>query len=53
MKKPPVDDKTFCPLPLLVFYILPCWKFLRISAWTKTFSMLLQENSVGAKNKKS
>jgi hypothetical protein len=41
-KKPPVDAGTFCSPPILVFYILPCW--------SKTFSVLLQENSVKATN---
>jgi hypothetical protein len=28
MKKPPVGAGTFCPLSILIFYILPCWKYL-------------------------
>jgi hypothetical protein len=24
MKKPPVGAGTFCPLPILIFYFLPC-----------------------------
>jgi hypothetical protein len=30
-KKPPVGSGTFCPSPILLFYILPCWKYLPIS----------------------
>jgi len=30
-KKLPVGGGTFCPLPILVFYILPCWKYLPFS----------------------
>jgi hypothetical protein len=30
-KKPPVDSGTFCPSPILLFYILPCWKYLPVS----------------------
>jgi hypothetical protein len=31
MKKAPVDAGTFCPLSVLVFYILTCWKYLPVS----------------------
>jgi hypothetical protein len=31
MKKPPVGAGTFCPLPILIFYILLCWKYLPVS----------------------
>jgi hypothetical protein len=30
-KKPPFDSGTFCPSPILLFYILPCWKYLPVS----------------------
>jgi hypothetical protein len=30
-KKPPVDSGTFCPSPILLFYILTCWKYLPVS----------------------
>jgi hypothetical protein len=31
MKKPPVGAGTFCPLSVLLFYILTCWKYLPVS----------------------
>jgi hypothetical protein len=31
MKKPHVGAGTFCPLPILTFYILLCWKYLPVS----------------------
>ncbi len=31
MRKDPVGAGTFCPLPILIFYIPPCWKCL--PAW--------------------
>jgi hypothetical protein len=31
MKKPPVGAGTFFPLPILIFYILLCWKYLPVS----------------------
>ena len=31
MKKSPVGAGTFCPLSILIFYILLCWKYLPVS----------------------
>jgi hypothetical protein len=31
MKKPPVGAGTFCHLPILIFYFLPCWKYRPVS----------------------
>jgi hypothetical protein len=31
MVKPPVGAGTFCPSPILAFYIPPCWKYLPVS----------------------
>jgi hypothetical protein len=31
MKKPPLGAGTFCPLPILIFYIDPCWEYLPVS----------------------
>jgi hypothetical protein len=30
-EKPRVGAGTFCPLPILIFYILPCWEYLPVS----------------------
>jgi hypothetical protein len=31
MKKSPVGAGTFCPMSILIFYILLCWKYLSVS----------------------
>jgi hypothetical protein len=31
VKNPPVGAGTFCPLSILIFYILLCWKYLPVS----------------------
>jgi len=44
-KKTPVGAGTFCPPPILVFYIPPCRKCLPASE-AGPFIVLIQENSV-------
>jgi hypothetical protein len=50
-KKTPVGAATFCPSPLLVFYIPPCRKCLSASGAGPS-AVLIQEDSAKTSNKK-